>query len=166
MTNGAAKKRPACVSCVVRSALNPTVAYDQVLCSVCGGTGVVTAEIGPQKPRTPLWVLLVLPLMLGTMLALLVTTVFYQLELNHWRHQADQLRVQFEGQPGTRPMAFFKQKLNLGMTREEVKEAVGLPNSTKDIGQGLSDMEVWYFNCTDGRFFITLQDGRVQNMKQ
>src|SRR5262245_58864185 len=70
---GKLKTRPACVCCVVKAGLNPKGIYDRVVCSVCGGRGLVEpARVAPKVKRPAnLWALLVvLP-------ALLVALLFF-----------------------------------------------------------------------------------------
>jgi hypothetical protein len=163
--NGTVKKRVACVSCVVRSALNPNVVYDRVLCSVCGGTGIVTAQAEGKKTKTPLWVLLVMPLMSGTILALIITVLSFQFELRRYKDLAEQLSAIWDKGRDT-PAKEVLGKLGRGMKKADVKVRVGdpdtsyVPNAAGPEGQ----REYWYYNCPDGRVTVLFLEDTVEKV--
>ena len=164
--NGVVKKRVACVSCVVRSGLQHNVVYDRVVCSVCGGTGIVQSEGGKRKTQTPLWAVLGTPLMLGTIIALLVSLILSRYELARYKEMVEQLRLQALGPPGTTRSADFKARITPGMSSDTLREMVGAPDSMKQLGGGLAELELWYYNCIDGRVMVTIRDGKVEGVKQ
>jgi hypothetical protein len=52
-----------------------------------------------------------------------------------------------------------------GMKEEEVNQTLGAPHAQNEFGQGLRTTEFWYYDCSDGRVLITIQDGTVQEVK-
>jgi hypothetical protein len=75
------------------------------------------------------------------------------------QHAVQQRRLELSGEE-------MKWLVPAGMTREGVRRLVGEPETTREIDSGLDTLELWYYQCTDGRVQISFLDGKVQAVKQ
>jgi hypothetical protein len=60
----------------------------------------------------------------------------------------------------------MKGLIPVGTTVEGVRRLVGEPDTTREINSGVDTLELWYYQCTDGRVQISFLDGKVQGVKQ
>jgi hypothetical protein len=164
---GKLKKSPACISCVVKSGLDPATIHDRVVCSVCGGVGVVEPRKEPLRSApTPVWMLLMVPLFVSTVIALVLTLISYNSELARNRELQEKLAETWTVRHGNLMVEEIRAKVAAGMSKEEARELLGNPDAKKELGSGVGMTELWYYNCVDGRLVITIQDGTVQGVRQ
>jgi hypothetical protein len=158
--------QPACTTCVVKSGLRPTGTYHRIICSVCGGTGVVQPkEVAARKgPSTTL--------LLALCVVLLVASGFFALSVFWYYRSAEQPEEIRENVARTTDLprrniscTNFRDKLGIDMTKFQVQATVGEPDATHETGSGLSTVEFWYYGCNDGRVEVRLQGGRVIAIK-
>ncbi|HEV3084890.1 MAG TPA: hypothetical protein VGY66_34335 [Gemmataceae bacterium] len=159
---GNLKLRTACTTCVVKSALNPQVVYNKVVCSVCGGTGVVQPGHGARlSSRSGGAVLLVASLLCGLSIVFFVISILLVL-----RPQNESLkRREVDNAAAAMTAPETRAKIALGMTTGEVIEKLGEPDPDmvkKDVGEGFDSLELWTYVCADGRVQISFRDGKVQ----
>jgi hypothetical protein len=163
---GKLKKSPACITCVVKSGLNPSTIHDRVVCSVCGGVGVVQ----PRKESiraapTPLWMFLVVPLFAATVVSLILTMISYNLELAKNKELQDKLGERWSIRRET-PVKEVLSRVVTGMKKADVKATVGdpdvtyVPNSAGPEGE----REFWYYNCADGVVAVLFVSDTVQKV--
>jgi hypothetical protein len=67
---------------------------------------------------------------------------------------------------GTMPAAKVRGQIAPGMSEEEVRARLGRPHALNELEAGLSPLELWYYNCADGRVLITIRGGKVKGVKQ
>ena len=164
---GVLMTQPACTSCAVKSGLPERGTYHRVICSVCRGTGIRPRDLGRSSKYSPAFLfLLVSPLLLaaGAVLCLsllaLVKYLHQDEEVRHGLQQAvERRRLEISGEE-------MKGLVPTGMTRDGVRKLVGEPETTREIDSGLDTLELWYYQCTDGRVQISFLDGKVQAVKQ
>jgi hypothetical protein len=148
---------------VVKSGLRPTGTYHRIICSVCGGTGVVHPDQFAARKGPSLLVLVALCIALGA------SGTFFALSVL-WYYRAGQQDAEIrENVARTTELprrdvtcATLREKLSTDMTKFQVKATVGEPDMTHEIGSGLNTIELWYYGCNDGRVEVTIQGGRVR----
>jgi hypothetical protein len=159
---GNIKFKTACTTCVIRSALNPKVVYAQVVCSVCGGTGVIDpGEQARQAQRhSAPFLVAAVSFFVVSLVVLGASLVVYQRQ--GYRDEAQRL---LQDDPNaTMTKSELKAAVSIGMSQAQLKSALGEPESTKEMGAGVSTIELWTYVCTDGRVQISLRDGSVQGI--
>jgi hypothetical protein len=70
------------------------------------------------------------------------------------------------GRTETIPAAKVRGQIAPGMSEEEVRAMLGRPHALNELEAGLSTIELWYYNCADGRVLITIRGGKVRGVKQ
>jgi hypothetical protein len=60
----------------------------------------------------------------------------------------------------------MRERVTVGMTKDYVQQVLGEPDSTREISNGDSRLELWYYQCDDGKVQISILDGKVQSVKQ
>jgi hypothetical protein len=156
--DGKLKTRPACYTCLARSGLDPNGIYDKVVCSVCGGRGVVRPEAQPaprpQRARNP-WLpyVILAPLVIVSLgVATLSAIAIYRQQHTY----DDPAALLVEDVPGSTSSNLTKAELfrlvSVGMSKGRVKDAIGDPDSIKESPEGI---DVWMYRCKDGRVLIT-----------
>jgi hypothetical protein len=58
-----------------------------------------------------------------------------------------------------------KLRVSVGMTRDYVEYALGKPDTTQEMNNGDVALELWEYECADGRVQISILDGKVQSVK-
>jgi hypothetical protein len=162
---GQLKTQPACPSCLIKSKLNPNGIYDRVVCSVCGGSGVAVPEKKSRSRRglTAEWLIAFVAVLLALVFSA-STSIYYYLETERYRTIVENFLRDQGNDPSKMSIAEVKSMLKGGMTRKEVREAIGDPNATKVIDSGLVVIELWTYRCQDGRLQLSLADGKLQAM--
>jgi hypothetical protein len=157
---GHLKTRPACVCCVVKAGLNPKAIYDKVVCSVCGGRGMVepARESVKIKRRPNRWLLVVLPLLLLALLFFVFSALSYYRQRHDYDDIVDQLLEERGGAAVILPLSDARSAVHAGMSKEAVKLALGEPYA---IRPGDNDQEFWIYRCKDGKLLITFMGGSV-----
>jgi hypothetical protein len=157
----------ACASCAVKSGLPDRGSYHKVVCSVCGGTGVrPKGSSGSSKYSQGFVMLLVSPLLLaaGALLCLSV------LGLVKWLNQDEEVRAGLRQAVQRRHLEISGEELKafvpVGSTRDEARRMLGEPDTSREMESGQDAVELWYYQCNDGRVQITFFNGKVQGVKQ
>jgi hypothetical protein len=160
---GNVKFRTACTTCVIRSALNPKVVYAQVVCSVCGGTGVIDPGEQARQARrhSAPFLVAAVSFFLVSLVVLGASLVVYQRQ--PYRDEAERL-LQEADPNATMTKSELKAAVSIGMSQAQLKNVLGEPEATKEMGAGLSTIELWTYACTDGRVQISIRDGSVQGI--
>ena len=157
---GKLKTRAACVCCIVRAGLNPQGVYDKVVCSVCGGKGMVEPAREPVKPKrgADRWLLVVLPLVAVAVSFFVFSAMSYYRQRHEDDDIVDQLLEERGGSAAVMPLSDARAAVHVGMSREAVKLALGEPYA---IRPGENDQEFWVYRCKDGKLLITFMGGSV-----
>ena len=157
---GKLKTRPACVCCIVRAGLNPKGVYDKVVCSVCGGKGMVEPAPEPVKAkrRADRWLLLAVPLVLVALAFFVFSALSYYREQRQKYDDIVEQLLEERGGTATMPLADARSAVQVGMSKEAVKLKLGEPYAVRP-GEG--DAEFWIYRCKDGRLLITFMGGSV-----
>jgi hypothetical protein len=158
---------PACPSCAVRSGLPDKGTYHRVICSVCGGTGIrPKGSPGSSKYSQGFVLLLVSPFLLaaGALLCLSV------LGLMKYLHQDEDVREGLRQAVQRRHLEISGEELKafvpIGSTKDEARRMLGEPDTSREMESGPDTLELWFYQCNDGRVQITFLDGKVQGVKQ
>jgi serine/threonine protein kinase len=107
----------------------------------------------------------VLSLLLVVTAVFTVSLILSWVESAHYKQEAERLRQEHWGGSTDLSLAELTDKIIPGMTVADLREKVGRPNSTKDLGGGLTDVEAWYYNCRDGRLQVTIRNGKLEEAK-
>jgi hypothetical protein len=152
--------QPACTTCLVKSGLPPKEVHHRVVCAVCGGTGLLTIR----KRSSGAAVLIASPFLLAAG-ALFTLSV---IGLHHYLTRDEEIKQGVERTLNTAPLRVsaqeLREKVSIGMTPDELRSAIGNPNMVKQLDNGGSILEVWYYHCRDGRMQVSLQDDRVTSI--
>jgi hypothetical protein len=157
---GQLKTRPACVCCLVKAGLNPNAIYDKVICSVCGGTGLVEPARERPRPRPIVdrALLVVLPALLAAVVVLAAGGWSYYRQRLEYEAVVDQLLEERGGAAVTLSLSEARALVQGGMTGEAVRAALGEPYAVR---QGEGEQEFWIYRCKDGKMIVTLINGAV-----
>jgi hypothetical protein len=161
---GQVKTRTACTTCVVKSALDPKVVYDKVVCSVCGGTGVVKPgqEGGLARLFSRHLLVLAVVLILISGVSLVLSIVTFTRGQQNYQQLVEKLAQEAkQAGPGI-SREELRDRLQPGMTQEQVRTELGQPNGTKEVNRGFGDVELWSYECTDGHLELTFLDGKLR----
>jgi hypothetical protein len=161
---GQLKTRTACTTCVIKSALNPKVVYDKVVCSVCNGTGIVRPgeESGRALARSRPLLLLVVALLGVSGVSLAFSIMAFTHEQRRLQQQTEKLAEEaIRSGPGI-PLEELRARLAPGMSQDQVRTESGRPTGAKQIATGFTDVELWSYQCTDGRIELTFHDGKLE----
>jgi hypothetical protein len=157
--NGKLKLRPSCISCVVKSGLDPQGIYDKVVCSVCGGAGMVAPRGENDRRRKPAGFLLAL--VTSLLAASLVFSFSGFLYFNNQRDKYEEmLDQQMDADSNTGQMTKIEVRdcVPVGLKQEEVKNRLGEPYHIRSVNK---DQETWTYRCRDGKMQITFMNGTV-----
>jgi len=165
---GKLKRKTACITCVVKSALDPKVIYDKVICSVCRGTGQVDPMNEGTEPqtRTPQWLPIAAAAAICALVFLAYSAITANLEARKYKDQVDALTAETERASLARSTEEVQAKLKVGMSALQVRHDVGEPDIIKQLGEAFGDTESWRYNCTDGHVLITMYNGAVQTVSR
>jgi hypothetical protein len=90
--------------------------------------------------------------------------------LYRYLHQDEEIREQVERTVERRrrdtSVEDLKQLVPIGMSKESVRKLLGDPDSIKDVEAFLNPVELWHYQCSDGRVVVTFRDERVQSIRQ
>jgi hypothetical protein len=59
----------------------------------------------------------------------------------------------------------IKSRVGTGMTKEFVEFALGVPDKIDEMTSGESQLELWEYECADGRITISMLNGKVQSVR-
>jgi hypothetical protein len=163
-SSGKLKIRPGCPTCIAKSALNPKVFYDRVVCSVCGGTGIVQPKPQPSgvSKASIIWLGLASLVVIAALSFMTRNIMAYKREAYQYRDLVDELTQSEENSRSTLSQAELLEKVRVGMTKDQVKEELGDPDSIRSFGTEPATTELWRYNCTDGHVVITIYNEAVQ----
>jgi hypothetical protein len=166
-TSGKLRTRPACPTCLVKSRLDPAGIFDRVVCSVCKGTGETQPESEiPQRRQTSAWgYSAVVGIVLAAFGFFGLSLYFYVRELNTGKDQFKTLQEQAH-KSHRESSESIKKVVTLGVTGDYVRFTLGEPNSTRELGNDESVLEIWDYYCLDGGLVeISMLNGKVQSIK-
>jgi hypothetical protein len=136
-----------------------------VVCSVCGGTGVVVPGKHLRARRMPAgeWLFAFAAILLAFLFST-GTTIYYYLEMQRYRGIVESYLKAQGNDPTKMSIAEVKNVLSNGMSKKDVREAIGDPDATKVIESGVTIIELWTYRCQDGRLQLSLAKGKLQAM--
>jgi hypothetical protein len=161
---GVLMTQPACPSCVVRSGLSTDDPHHRVVCSVCGGTGVVQPKTGPGQQSLLRWVVALSLLLMA--LALTFSSVVYLVrDLRQPEEVREGVHKTVQLQPRNLSVSEIKANVPVGLSVAGVRALLGDPDRRHQAESGLLTVEIWYYGAADGEVQITLQDGKVTGVR-
>jgi len=165
-SSGKLRTRPACPTCLVKSRLDPGGIYDRVVCSVCQGTGLV--QPASETPRTrkasPWSVVAVVAIVAAAAIFFSVSFYFYMRGLST-PDESRRAIQELSRKTARESRDTIKLRVSAGMTRDYVEYALGKPDTTQEMNNGDILLELWEYECADGRVQISILDGKVQSVK-
>jgi hypothetical protein len=165
-TSGKLKTRPACLSCIVASGLDPAGIYERVVCSVCRGTGLVQLPPAQQVRQAPGWLLVSVCVLLSVTVTFVGVAAYYS-----WRDETkyqgvtEQMREQSHRAARESGEA-MRQRIHVNMLEETVRLVAGDPDKIEAMSNGDSTFELWHYKCGNDHVRISILDGKVQSIKQ
>jgi len=165
-SSGKLRTRPACPTCLVKSRLDPGGIYDRVVCSVCQGTGLVLpASETPRTRQASRWgVAAIVAVVVAAVAFFSVSLYFYIRGLNTPEEMRQAIQEQSR-RTARESRDSIKLRVLVGMTRDYVEYALGEPDSTREMNNGDAVLELWEYECADGRVQISILDGKVQSVR-
>ena len=149
--------QPACTTCLVKSGLPPKEVHHRVICAVCGGTGLMP----PRKRATGPSLVIAAPLLIaaGAFLTLGIVGFYRYLTKSEEVKQGIENTVNTTALPVS--TAELREKLTMGMSKDDLLKSLGNPNFAKSIDNGDSSLDLWYYQCADGRVLISMRDDKI-----
>jgi hypothetical protein len=166
-SSGKIKARTACTTCVVKSALNPRVVYNMVVCSVCQGTGREPEIHAPAaKHETSMWLYaLVISLMLLALVLAGFSGIAYERASHRLQEEADLFQQEKVLRPEGKRSVDVLQKVEVGMDEAALKDELGDPDSIKVYEDTQPPLELWTYRCRDKPVWVSLRAGKVSSVK-
>jgi hypothetical protein len=166
--SGKLKVRTACTSCVVHSALDPRVVYTMVVCSVCRGTGREPEAKGAHgKQEASGWsYALVTPLMIVVLALAVFSGIAFERSRTRLKDEAELFQREKVLRPGGAWAEDVKQRVEIGMDTDVLKDELGEPDSVKLYQEGFENgMELWTYRCRDQPVWVSVQAGKVKSVR-
>ena len=137
-----------------------------MVCSVCQGTGLVQPAIeAPRTRKTSPWgVAAVVAIVVAAAAFFSVSLYFYLRGLNT-PEESRQAIQELSRKTARESRDTIKLRVLVGMTRDYVEYALGKPDSTREMNNGDAVLELWEYECADGRVQISILDGKVQGVR-
>jgi hypothetical protein len=157
--NGKLKIRPSCICCIVKAGLDPQGIYDKVVCSVCGGAGIVVprAESDQRRKLSGFWLALVTSLLAASLTFSAVTFLYFTNQQDKYEEMLDQ-QMDADSNTGQMTKTEVRASVPVGLKQEEVKNRLGEPYHIRNVDK---DQETWTYRCRDGKMQITFMNGLV-----
>jgi hypothetical protein len=154
---GTVKLRPACQSCLVKSGLDPNGIFEKVVCSVCGGRGVVEPQPSPAEQarrRRTSWLTyaIVVPVIVVCLTFAVMSAVAIYREQHRYDDPASLVMDDMNGTAADLTKADLLGLITPGMSKSKVRDVAGEPDSIKESKEGI---DVWAYRCKDGRVLVT-----------
>jgi hypothetical protein len=159
----------ACHSCLAKSGLSPTGVFDKVVCSVCGGRGVVdpVAEAGQEQALSRGVLVFALILCVLGLGGVSVSAYVYYRAV-HMYDDAPGLLIRGDapGAPLPQSKADVLKQVPQGATPDVVRGLLGEPHARQVEPQGTheglrGEIAQWWYKCSDGTVQITFLNGKV-----
>jgi hypothetical protein len=165
-SSGKLKTRPACLSCIVASSLDPAGMYERVVCSVCRGAGLVHVPASQQAHQAPGWLLISVWVLMSVSLTFFgVTAYFTWREQTKYQGVTEQTRERSHKASRESAEAML-QRIHINMPAESVQMIAGPPDKIEVMSNGDSTIELWDFQCGNDHIRMSIQDGKVQSIRQ
>jgi hypothetical protein len=154
----------ACSTCLVKSGLPVKGKYYKVVCSVCGGRGVVSEKaVRPQGHSQLAWLLLASPLLLMAGFLTAMSIEQWRERQDEYEHMGDIVEQRAREMTKETPLADVKEQL-LGMSKKMVSTRLGDPESTKRLDTPDGTTEIWEYTRWDGRLKLRIENGVVKEV--
>jgi hypothetical protein len=139
----------------------PQGTYHRVVCSVCGGQGVV--RLGQKAGPSPAWLRLLLAasLLLGTVGLATLSAAYLLRELHRDEDVRENVRKTIEGRRRSMSVSEVTSSIPVGLPEQGVEAFLGDPDRKHEMGSGMATLAVWDYECADGKVRVTIQDGKV-----